>query len=434
MKKQTLLPFFVALVLALSGPGLAAAIKVVPDRADGIYAPGQPVVWTVTAGKDDPGEVRYAVKKDGQILVSEGLLNLTKGPVTITATRSDPGSLQAFLVSPADAKEKHGAGGAIFAPEKIGPAVPAPADFDAFWKSKLAELAAIPVNPVLEQVSGLPKPGNVDYHKVTLDNIRGTKVRGQLARPSAPGGKYPAIITFQYAGVYPLKRDTVINDARAGWLALNISAHDLPIDEPPEFYKEQEKGALKGYIYKGSQDRETSYFLRMLLGCVRAIDYLTSRPDWDGRTLLVTGTSQGGLQAFAAAGLSDKVTGLIALVPAGCDNHAPRAGRAFGWPFWLSGWGGGDRAKVESTAGYFDGIHFAARVRCPSLVAYGLIDTTARPTGIAAAINALQGPKETVVLTLSDHRGNGDVRKSYQIRVSAWKKAARTGAALPPAQ
>ena len=35
----------------------------------------------------------------------------------------------------------------------------------------------------------------------------------------------------------------------------------------------------------------------------RAVEYLSERPDWDGRTIVVTGGSQGGLQALVAAGL-----------------------------------------------------------------------------------------------------------------------------------
>ena len=48
---------------------------------------------------------------------------------------------------------------------------------------------------------------------------------------------------------------------------LNINAHDLPIDQPTEFYKQQAAGPLKNYPYIGNDDREKSYFLRMYLSC-----------------------------------------------------------------------------------------------------------------------------------------------------------------------
>ena len=409
--------------------------KLAPDHASGIYTPGETVSWTVTLGAPDAGEVvpefTYKITKDGKAPVSQGTVMFTNGTATLSASRSDAGVLIAELSTRAKPLPV-ATSGAIYAPEQIKPAAPAPADFDAFWKEKLAELARVPVNPVLEKTPDAKNTTGVDYYKVTLDNIRGTHVRGQLARPSAPG-KHPAIITFQFAGVYALEQNVVIGDAKAGWIALNISAHDLPIGSPPEFYKDLKEGALKNYIYIGSEDREKSYFLRMFLGCVRAIDYVTSRPDWDGKTLIVTGASQGGLQSFVAAGLSPKVTGLMTVVPAGCDVYGPNAGRAFGWPYWLSSWGPQDRdmKKVETTAGYFDAINFAARAKAPALVAYGLNDTTARPTGIAAAINVLQGPKEPIILPLSDHYGSGGAQNAYYKRAIQWKTAIQHNRPIP---
>ncbi|MFA6288958.1 MAG: acetylxylan esterase [Opitutaceae bacterium] len=433
------LPPFAVLGLCLA-PLLASAEikpKLAPDHASGVYAPGETVSWTVTLGTPDAGEVvpefTYKITKDGKTPVSQGTVEFVNGTASLTASRADSGSLITELY----ARGKYlpvATSGAIYAPEKIKPSAPAPADFDAFWKEKLAELARVPVNPVLEKVADAKNTPGVDYYKVMLDNIRGTKVRGQLARPSAPG-KYPALITFQFAGVYALEQNVVVGDGKAGWLALNISAHDLPIDAAPDFYKNLKDGELKNYIYIGSEDRETSYFLRMFLGCARAIDYVSSLPDWDGKTLIVTGASQGGLQAFAAAGLSPKVTGLMTLVPAGCDVYGPLAGRGFGWPYWLSNWGPKDRdmKKVETTAGYFDAIYFAARTKAPALVAYGLNDTTSRPTGVAAAINVLQGPKEALILPLSDHHGAGGAQAAYFKRASQWKSAILLDKPFPPA-
>ena len=410
--------------------------KLAPDHASGVYNTGETVSWTVTLGTPDAGEVvpefTYKITKDGKTPVSQGTVGFVNGIATITASRTDPGALIAELSTGAKPLPV-ATSGAIYAPEKIQPSAPAPADFDAFWKDKLVELALVPINPVIEKAPDAKNTSGVDYCKVTLDNIRGTHVRGQLARPSSPG-KHPAIITFQFAGVYALDPNVVIGDARSGWLAFNISAHDLPIDSAPEFYTGLKEGALKNYIYIGSEDRETSYFLRMFLGCARAIDYVTSLADWDGKTLIVTGASQGGLQSFVAAGLSPKVTGLMTVVPAGCDVYGPLAGRAFGWPYWLSNWGpqGRDQKKIETTAGYFDAINFAARVNAPALVAYGLNDPTSRPTGVAAAINALQGPKEAIILPLSDHHGAGGAQAAYFKRAIQWKSAILLNKTFPP--
>ena len=300
----------------------------------------------------------------------------------------------------------------------------------------------MPVNPQVEEVD-LSKERNmsgIDYYTVTLDNIRGTHVRGQLARPTKEG-KYPAMLVVQPAGVYALAHDWVIGPAYEGWLTLNISAHDLPINETRDFYANLEKTTLNNYMAIGCEDRETSYFLHMFLGDVRAVEYLTSRPDWDGKTLVVMGGSQGGLQSFVTAALCPQVTALMAEVPAGCDVYAPMATppRADPWPWWLppETWTGPsilkghDAKKVQATAGYFDGINFAARVHCPALVSVGLIDNCAWPTAGLAAYNQLKGPKQVVIMPLSQHCGNGTTQGEQYAQEAAWRKALVAGQPPP---
>jgi len=57
----------------------------------------------------------------------------------------------------------------------------------------------------------------------------------------------------------------------------------------------------------GNADREQSYYLRMFLLCYQAARYLASLEAWDGKRLVVCGSSQGGAKALATAYLSEKV-------------------------------------------------------------------------------------------------------------------------------
>jgi cephalosporin-C deacetylase-like acetyl esterase len=233
-------------------------------------------------------------------------------------------------------------------------------------------------------------------------------------------------LQVQYAGVYPLQKSWVTDHAAKGWLAMNIMAHDLPIDESEDFYKAQAAGPLKNYTAIGSESRETSYFVRMFLGCRRAAEYLASRPDWDGKTFVVIGTSQGGLQSFVTAAFFPKVTAVIVEVPAGCDPSANAAGRAFGWPYWAAS----QSEKAMETSRYFDAVHFAARTKCPLLVGVGLLDVTAPAGCVYAAFNQAHGPKEIVPMPQADHkRGHEEIQKRRNI----WLKALATGEAAPVA-
>jgi cephalosporin-C deacetylase len=410
-----------------------------PNHVDGLYSLNETVNWTVDFTGDRTGltAIPYVIKEDGKVATGKGTVDLSAGPATITATRSTPGLLVAYVYPVGKpGTQSLAIGGALFAPDQINLSVPVPADFDAFWRDKLKELTAVPVNPVVEQVdvSAIKYTGTIDYYKVTLDNINGTHVYGQLARPKGKSSKkFPAMLVLQGAGVYPLDKQVVISAAKAGYLALDISAHDLPIGEPPDFYDNLKKTKLSNYVLIGNENRDSSFFLRMFLGCARAVDYLTSRPDWDGKILLVTGGSQGGFQSFFTAAFCPQVTAMSVVVPAGCDILGEDANppRAFSWPYWLSDWAlkGRDKKKVEATAPYYDAINFAARVHCPSWVGVGLIDDIARPTGVVAAFNAIKAPKKLFTMPLYGHAGSGAPECLQEL--STWRNDLRDGIPLP---
>lgn len=423
------------LLLACTAILLCAAeqgLSIVASKPTALYEPKEPITWSVTAtgeGVVPMDKVAWQAKRGGAQVIGSGSLDLSAGPGTISVTLDEPGTVLVELTAKAvvaGQKDVKALGGAAVAPRGIKPSLPPPDDFDAFWKAKLEELAAVPANPVLEA-----KPGERDgvaYWQITMDNIRGTKIRGQLARPEKEG-RFPVLLVVQWAGVYGLPKAFVTGDAAGGWLVLNLNAHDLPIDQPAEFYKQQADGPLKGYTAIGNDDREQSYMLRMYLSCARAVDYLATRPDWDGRTIVVTGNSQGGLQSLVTAGLRpERITALLVNVPAGCDNTAADAGRAAGWPNWINAGSGKDAAKVHATARYFDGMNFAARVTCPALVGMGLIDTTSRPDGVFAAINAMHGTVETVVMPAYGHQGR---HEAYYARFGAWKAELLAGRPAP---
>jgi len=429
------LPALLALALGVGAVRAAESppeprLTIVGDHPDGIYALGQPIHWRVEPGSPSRfGEASYTLKKGGLLVLREGKLALASTMEEIDATLPEPGTLLLEVrASVHEGRTVRALAGAVIAPERIQPSAPRPADFDRFWQAKLEELTNTPPNPRL-----VPRDcgnTNVDYWQVTMDHIRGSHLRGQLARPKA-GQKLPAMLMLQWAGVYGLSQAWVTEPAAAGWLVLNISPHDLPIDETPQFYEQQVVGPLADYPAIGNDDREKSYFLRMYLSCYRAAQYLTERPDWNGKTLVVQGVSQGGLQALVTAALHPKVSAAIAGVPAGCDLAGPQNGRSPGWPAWCWKTQGKDPAKVLAASRYYDVVNFASRIKCPVLVGVGLVDETCPPAGIFAALNQLKAPKEVVVLPHGDHPGSGDSHLPFLERSRAWQEDLRAGKAPP---
>jgi cephalosporin-C deacetylase-like acetyl esterase len=394
------------------------------DRTNSVYQVGEKIVWHATLHEDAskyPDGASYSLNQGGGQVIGAGTVNFENGKALFECSSPASGTiLGEITVTNRDGKFTRALAGAAVAPEKILPSLPCPEDFDVFWKSKIEELGAVPENPVIHADDNGRQ--EVSYWKISLANIRGTHIKGQLARPVA-GKKFPAMLVVQWAGVYPLQKEWITKRAAEGWLVLNISAHDLPIDAPQSFYDGLSNGALKNYPAIGNDDREQSYFLRMYLSCYRAVDFLAARPEWDGKTLIVTGTSQGGLQSFVAAALNPKVTGIMALVPAGCDNSGDLVGRKPGWPYWMANARNHDTNKVRETSRYFDGVNFAARVKCPALVGLGLIDTTSPPSGVFAAVNQLKGSKEIIVMPDANHHGDNNTHAEFIKRENQWLAA-----------
>ena len=405
-------------------------IVVSTTRASGIYKVGEVVVVRVEAKGDasDPiTQVAFKADAFGTRSLASGNLAFRDHISEFETSLGEPGAIL-FRVNgrTRSGHEVSGMAGAVVAGDRIKPSLPPPADFDSFWEKKLAESAQLPLNPKTELVEIAEEPA-IAYTKVRIDNIHGSHVFGQLARPKSPG-HYPAMLIFQWAGVYPLPRSNVIAPAKRGWLAMNIIAHDVPFDLPEADFRRLSETTLNDYTAIGQTDRETSYFLRMFLGCRRAADYIASRDDWNGEVLVVKGTSQGGLQSIVAAALDSRITGVAVSLPAGCDNTAHMAGRAFGWPYWQAHAVGPDSDRIMTTSRYFDAVNFARRVRCPVLVGLGLQETTCPAANVFAMANSLAGPVEIMVLPGAGHQSMEKDKglKPFEDRLAIWLQSRMT--------
>ena len=439
-------------LLAQRGPAPAPILVAEPLHPSGIYGAGEKVSWTITLapGATPPaGDFTYTVKTNNSAIIKTGSFNFASGSVTLEVVQNDPAMLYVQITPPpapptpapegnaalpaapapttgangtlpaattptpaasaapsapptaarGGGRGRGGRGGgnprlaAAIAPEKIGLAVPRPADFDTFWDGKLAELAKIPINPALTSVPA-SKDG-IELFTVKLDSV-GSHVQGYLAKP-AREGKFPALIMYQWAGVYSLETQTlasVKDRAAEGWLVFNVDSHDIAPNEGQAEHPE-----LGGYQAQGNTDREISYFLRMYLRDARAVDYIKTRTDWDGKTIVFQGTSMGGQQSLATAGLrSGDVTAVIINVPSGADSNGNLHGRTAGYPNWPS-----NNPEIMKTGLYFDTVNFAARIKAPVIAAIGFLDTTSPPVGIFAALNQIPGPKEAISMIESDH-------------------------------
>lgn len=372
-------------------------LSIATDRPDAIYPQGAPVSFTITLRSDTgpvaDAEVTWTISKDGVPPVTNGTVRLTNGRATVTGSLNEPGFLQCRAVfRGTNTPTRTAVAGAAINPLQIEPSLPVPRDFDAFWAAQKQKLAAVPVRPRLTSVPSVST--NIECFDLQADSL-GAPVSGYYARPlGARPGSLPVILLVHGAGVRSASLSGATAWASKGMLALDLNAHGLPNGQPESYYTNLAGTDLKDYRTRGRESRESVYFLGMFLRLVRAIDVLALQPEWDGRTLIVHGSSQGGAQAIAAAGLDPRVTFFAAGVPAMCDHTGVAVGRVNGWPKFLENPPAVPNPNVLEAARYYDAMNFATRARCAGIVTVGFIDATCPPTTVYAAYNALAGPKQ----------------------------------------
>lgn len=373
-------------------------LTVTTDRSDALYSVGDTVTFRIKLTRDgqpvDTAEVAWTISKDGVAPTTSGKAKLTGGAATVTGKLAEPGFLQCRVTFATPEKTNLVAlAGAGIDPLKLKPSLPVPDDFDAFWAAQKKQLAAVPVNARLTPVKTTAP--DVEAFDLQADCI-GKPVSGYFARPTGAKPKsLPLILTVHGAGVRGSSLGGATGWAAKGFLALDINAHGIPNGQPDKFYTDLAAGELKDYRTHGRESRETIYFRGMFLRLARALDFLTAQPEWDGRTLVVHGSSQGGYQSIVAAGLDPRVTFIAAGVPAGCDHTGFKAGRVNGWPkFITSNPPENPPANVIEAVRYYDCVNFATRSKADGIFTVGFIDTTCPPSSVYAAYNALPTRKE----------------------------------------
>jgi len=372
-------------------PGPGHPLTIATDRAAACYDLGDTVVFRIEAVGDVhtlPESLAYSLTWDGAALIDRGTIRAGDLPWEVVIRPDEPGFVRLCVeLSPTGSKTQ---AAAAVAPERIGPSMPVPDDFDEFWTGQLAVQRSAPVEATMTPHSDHPD-GTVSSVVIRMPDEH--DIYGWLLRPHGPG-PFPGLVRYHGAGVYPVQPTNGLDWTARGVMVLSINPHSIPNDRPKEFYDDLRSGALADYRTRGRTSRETLYFREMFLRAARAVDFIAGHEDWDGRHLIVEGHSQGGGQALAAAALNENVSALVASCSTHCDLTGPVIGRAAGWPKIVEVRDGVPDPVQVAAARYIDGVNFASRVRCPAMFSLGFLDDLCPPTGIYAAYNTLRGPKE----------------------------------------
>lgn len=384
--------------------GTNIVVSVTPDHQDWNYKVGEKASFVVNVRKS--GTLLNQVKVDyeaGPVMYPETkkTLVLKDGTMKWSGEMKAPGFYRLKVVAHVDGKDYEGLCTAAFSPEKIKPFAQEPKDFDDFWKKALDEARQIDLNPTKVL---LPErcTKDVNVYEVSYHNNRwGSKMYGILSIPVKPG-KYPALLRVPGAGVRPYSGDTYTATGKC--IVLEIGIHGVPVTMEQKVYDDLANAALNGYWDTNLENPDRNAYKRVVTGAVRGVDMIASLDEWDGKTVGVTGSSQGGFLSLAVAALDKRVTFLAAVHDAMCDYEAELHGVAGGWPhyFYHAKMNAITKARLEG-ARYYDGVNFARRITVPGWYSFGYNDEVVPPTSAYGLYNTIKAPKILSLYQMTGH-------------------------------
>lgn len=402
MKQTTLL--VCAIILATSAV-LAQQVRVQVglDKESWQYAVGEEATFNVRITKNNSpvknAVVSYEMGPDMMPELTKENITTKNGTLELKARMKTEGFYRCRAWTTVDGRRYEGMATAGFAPENILPTVDNPADFDQFWTESIRKARTIPLLPKITLLPERCTSASNVYH-ISFQNDRpGSFIYGILTMPKKEG-KYPALLKVPGAGVRPYYGDTRMSDQ--GVITLEIGIHGIPVNLTPELYERLGAATIYGYFKTQTNDRDGHYYKRVIVGCVKAVDFIESLPQYNGTDVAVTGGSQGGALSIITAGLDKRIKCLAALYPAMCDHTGYLNGRAGGWPHYYRGGVKPKENEVE-TLRYFDVVNFARRITVPGWYAWGFNDITCPPTSMYAAYNVITAPKELALFLETGH-------------------------------
>ena len=287
---------------------------------------------------------------------------------------------------------------------------PRPDDFDTYWETALADLAATDPQPEVR-----PNPTVTAHHVECFDlwftGVGGARVYAKYIRPkytrATAGGstaKRPAVLQFHgYSGHTGDWID------KFGWAAEGFcyAAMDVRGQGGRSEDNGQVKGTtLRGHIIRGLDDPDPRKlaFRQIFLDTVQLARVVMQFGEVDADRVGCFGISQGGALSIACAALEPRIKRIAPVYPFLCDyqrvweldfakdayeelrlffrNHDPRHERV---------------KEIFTKLGYIDVQHLAPRIRADVLMFTGLMDTICPPSSQFAAYNKITAKKDLVI-------------------------------------
>ena len=317
------------------------------------------------SGTEQVGKVSYLVTTEtGQKLHSDSvkvrIARKSSGRYTFEIPETKPGFYKVnFMVNVTDYDDTTRR---VFGirPEEIKSAYSRPPDFDEFWNSARSEL-----DKIAPEFKMTPLPdSNKENRKVflfemkSLDNLT---IRGYVTIP-AGRSKHHKFAVLLACPPYQIPLPPLFgSDEDIAIVSLNVRGQGNSRDVIHTRHDD--------YIFYHIEDRDQYVMRGAVMDCLRAVDFIFSRPEFDHTRIMASGGSMGGFLALATAALDKRVALCSVQNPILSDIH--NLTKEVEWPMnrftrYTLILPGITTNQILNNLDYFDSKNFALRITCPT--------------------------------------------------------------------
>ena len=259
----------------------------------------------------------------------------------------------------------------------------ASADFTAYWRAALDELATYPAAPQIEPMP-IRTTEFATMYGVHLTSIGPYRIFAYLSIPHGRG-PFPAIY-------YVPRYQSVVQPAPQGTAACQRARY-ITFALAARGYRNADKpfaASFPGLLTEGIESADKYIFRGIATDCVRGLEFLLARPELDPAHVVLVGNDM----ALIAAALHAGATHVVATPELFHDTLA-LAAKTTAYPLEEIN----DqlrahpecRAAIGRTLSYFDLTAFAPRVRAKTLIMAGARDSALDARALAPLCDAIEG-------------------------------------------
>jgi cephalosporin-C deacetylase len=284
-----------------------------------------------------------------------------------------------------------------------------PADFEAFWQQAKADLAKVKPEYKVTEIANCKD--NRRVFEVEMKSLDGLLIRGFLTEPKNHSKNKKFAVLLGLPGYQVPLGPMYGTDPDIAIFTLNIRGSG--------YSRDVINVRRESYIVLNLEDKNRYVMRGAIMDCVRAVDFIYTRPELRHDNIIAAGGSLGGFLALATCGVDPRISFCSAANPIMCDvRNLPHE---VDWPLidiskYIETRPGLTMDKVMDNLDYFDGKNFASDIKCKTLVGMGMLDNIAPPDHVYAAYNELNTEKHLIIFRDLAH----EIGRWYNVYEGRW--------------